>query len=266
MSQLSEILHGGSASGGNSQSIVARLGQLGQKYTDPLAWIFGRKYTDQLVNGADFSNKQFSSVVKPFDKVDQTINPVRRYVPAVNTVGNWIANKPADSLAIAAGAYFGAPALAGAMGGGSGSGAAGTNSGLWNQGFSGSRGFSGASYGSNPAAGISGIFGDIGGSSGGLGSSAGGGLGSSAGGWQSWLKLAGQLPSGGQSASPSASPPVYQARQIPSAPQVPSVSYGVRPVSESPPTQPQIASQDSVRRTVNGRNYVYTDGHWYEEV
>lgn len=125
MSQLSEILHGDSSSGKNHKSLIARLGQLGQKYTDPLAWIFGRKYTDKLVDIADFSNKQFSSVMKPFDKVDKTINPLRRYnvVPAVNNVKDWVSNKPADATAIAAGAYFGGGALGDAFGGGSGGGA-----------------------------------------------------------------------------------------------------------------------------------------------
>ena len=73
MSQLSEILHGPAAQNDNSNSLVARIGQLGQKYTDPLAWIFGRKYTDKLVDVADWSNKQFSSVATrdPIIKFDQ---------------------------------------------------------------------------------------------------------------------------------------------------------------------------------------------------
>lgn len=127
MSQLSEIFSGDSKSGKNNKSFIARLGQLGQKYTDPLALAFGRNYTDKLVDVADFSNKQFSTVVKPFAKVDKTINPIRRFnlIPGLNNVKDWTEAKPADTGAIAAGAYFGGSAL---LGGGNGSGLFGVGS------------------------------------------------------------------------------------------------------------------------------------------
>jgi hypothetical protein len=114
------------------KSVIARLGQIGQKYTDPLAWAFGRKYTDKLVDIADFSNKQLSSVVKPFAKVDKTLNPLRRFnvVPGVNKVKEWTEAKPADTGAIVAGGYFAGGALGGGAGssgyGAAGSGATGT--------------------------------------------------------------------------------------------------------------------------------------------
>jgi hypothetical protein len=102
------------------KSFVARLGQIGQKYTDPLAWAFGRKYTDKLVDIADFSNKAGSTLGRPLVKADKTLNPLRR-IGAYNKVASWTEAKPADSGAIAAGAYFGAGALGGAGGAGGGS-------------------------------------------------------------------------------------------------------------------------------------------------
>lgn len=116
MSQLSEILHGDSKSGSNNKSFIARLGQLGQKYTDPLAWAFGRKYTDRLVDIADLSNKAGSTVGRPFVKADKTLNPLRR-IGAYDKVASWTEAKPGDTGAIAAGGYF----AGGAAGGGAGS-------------------------------------------------------------------------------------------------------------------------------------------------
>lgn len=134
MSQLSEILHGGSGSSKNSKSFIARLGQLGQKYTDPLAWIFGRKYTDKLVGIADFSNRQLSSVASrdPMIKLDKKYNPLQQ-IPAIKKAGDWTTAKPADAAAIAAGAYFGGAALGSAMGGSGGS--AGSPGGTSSSGF-----------------------------------------------------------------------------------------------------------------------------------
>lgn len=123
MSQLSEILHGGSASSGNSSSLIARLGALGQKYTDPLSWIFGKSYRDKLIDVADFSNRQLSSVASrdPMIKLDRKINPLQQ-LPAFQKAADWTTAKPADTAAIAAGAYFGGSALGGLMGGGGESG------------------------------------------------------------------------------------------------------------------------------------------------
>lgn len=123
---------GDSLSGDNSMSAVARLGQQGQKWTDPLAWILGDKYTNALVKLADKSNKGFSEIAKPAVKVDKAINPLRQ-IPAYDQFASWTEAKPVDTAAIAAGAYFGGSALgnmggtAGGPGGGSGGvGASGT--------------------------------------------------------------------------------------------------------------------------------------------
>lgn len=102
------------------KSFIARLGQIGQKYTDPLAWAFGKKYTDKLVDIADFSNKAGSTVGRPLVKADKTLNPLRR-IGAYDKVASWTEAKPADTGAIAAGGYFGAGALGGAGGAGGGS-------------------------------------------------------------------------------------------------------------------------------------------------
>lgn len=104
-------IFGNSTSADNSLSPVARLGAVGQKYTDPLAWIFGKKYTDLLTKIADKSNAIGAKVGKPLTKIDKTLNPVRRLIPAVDQVANWTEQKPADTAAIAAGAYFGGSAL-----------------------------------------------------------------------------------------------------------------------------------------------------------
>lgn len=127
MSQLTALFDkGGASSGGNHDSIVARIGQLGQKYTDPLSWAFGKKYTDKLVDIGDFSNKQFSSAVKPFAKVDKTLNPLRR-IGAFNKVADWTEQKPADTAAIIAGAYYGGTALGNSFGSGESGGSNGFN-------------------------------------------------------------------------------------------------------------------------------------------
>lgn len=104
-------IFGNSADSSNSLSPVARLGAVGQKYTDPLAWIFGKKYTNLLTKIADKSNQIGAKVGKPLTKIDKTLNPVRRLIPAVDKVANWTEQKPADTAAIAAGAYFGGSAL-----------------------------------------------------------------------------------------------------------------------------------------------------------
>lgn len=119
---------GDSVSGDNSLSPVARIGALGQKYTDPLAWIFGKKWTNFTTHLADESNKVLNKATKPLQKIDQKINPVRRFVPGVDKVASWTEHKPLDTAAIAAGAYFGGGALGNMRGGGGGGGAGGGQS------------------------------------------------------------------------------------------------------------------------------------------
>lgn len=124
MSKLSSLL-GDSFSGGNSLSPIARLGQFGQKYTDPLAWAFGDKYTNALAKTADKSNAFFSKLAKPAAWADKRINPLRR-IGAYDNLASWTEKKPLDTAAIAAGIYFGGPALYNASGLGAADSAAGS--------------------------------------------------------------------------------------------------------------------------------------------
>lgn len=107
------------------KSVVARLGSKGQKYTDPLQWIFGDKYTDKLEKGADMGNKYFSKINEPAAKLDKKINPLRQNVDIVDESSSWVEDKPVDAAAIAAAAIFGGGAIAGGMGGGGGAAAGG---------------------------------------------------------------------------------------------------------------------------------------------
>lgn len=84
------------------------------------------------------------------------------------------AGRTAHGVAQTIAGMYGAAGLGGAAGNVFGSGAQGAQPGLWEQGFAGSSGFSGAPYGSAPAAGIGGIAGPVGG---GAGASASAGLG-----------------------------------------------------------------------------------------
>lgn len=120
-------LTGGASSGDNHRSPIGAIGGKIQKWTDPIAWIpgVGDKWVDLTSNKIpEKTNRVLSKVMQPFEKIDKAINPVRQ-IPAVDNVGNWIAQKPADTLAMAMGAMAGGAALAGAGAGGAG-GAAGT--------------------------------------------------------------------------------------------------------------------------------------------
>lgn len=120
-------LMGDAASGDNHKSPVGAIGGKFQKWTDPIAWIpgVGDKWVDLTSNKIpEMSNKALSKVMQPFEKIDKTINPLRQ-IPAVDNVGNWIANKPASSIGMVAGAIAGGGALASGMG----SGASGTGMG-----------------------------------------------------------------------------------------------------------------------------------------
>lgn len=115
---------------GNNESIIGAIGAPIQKYTDPLAWLpggLGDKWVDLTSHKIpELTNKVGSKIMTPFDRVDETINPVRR-IPVVDRVGDVIRDKPGDAVGIAMGSLFAAPALAGAagMGGAGGAGAAG---------------------------------------------------------------------------------------------------------------------------------------------
>jgi hypothetical protein len=115
-------------------SIVARIGKVGQKYTDPLAWIpggIGEAYQNGLVKIADGSNAAFSKIGTSVDKYASKLDPMRQ-IPIVDKAADEINKRPVDAAAIAAGAYFGGSALGGMMGGdGSGAGSGGASD--WQQ-------------------------------------------------------------------------------------------------------------------------------------
>lgn len=112
-------------------SILGKIGGYGDKYLNPISWITGGKST-QLTSTVlpEKVNSGLSTVMKPFDKVDETINPVRK-IKIVDRAADITKNKPGDALAIAAGAVFGGgAALAGGGGAGAGGGAGGAGGGL----------------------------------------------------------------------------------------------------------------------------------------
>jgi hypothetical protein len=155
-------------------SIVGHLGGYVDKALNPISWATKGKWThltsDVLpakVNGG------LSTVMKPFDKVDQKVNLVRK-IPIVNRISNIVANKPGDALAIAAGAFYGGAAALGG-GGAGGAGGAGAGAGIEGGGAIGTTsGFGGV--GTDGA--VSGLRGGGGGGGGGWGGGGGGG-----GGW-----------------------------------------------------------------------------------
>jgi hypothetical protein len=129
---------GDAGSSDNNKSVVARIGAYGQKYTDPLSWIFGKSYRDWLVNRADNLNGFLSrGFFKPAGKYLGQFDPIRQSSKEADQVGDWGESKPVDTLALLAAAYFGGAALAGSSaGGGSAAG-----------GITGSAGSSGAAAG-----------------------------------------------------------------------------------------------------------------------
>lgn len=109
-------------------SIFSGLAMKGQKFTDPLTWIpgFGDKYSTFVSKTIpDKTNMVLSKVMAPFDKIDQTINPVRK-IPIVDKVSNAVAARPGDAIGEALGAFYGGGTLLGAAGLG-GAGAAGAS-------------------------------------------------------------------------------------------------------------------------------------------
>lgn len=111
---------------GNHDSLLGNVGKQFQKYTDPLAWIGGDKYVNLTsVEIPRLVNTGLSKVMQPFEKVDKTINPVRRYVPGVDQISNVIADKPGSAIGTVVGGMFAAPAIGSALGaGGAGGGGA----------------------------------------------------------------------------------------------------------------------------------------------
>lgn len=112
---------------GNHDSPLGTFMKPIQKATDPLSWITGGKWADWTSTDIPrATNQVLSKAIQPFEAIDKTINPVRRYVPLVDQIGNVVADKPGSAIGTAIGGYFAAPALGGAIGaGGAGAGGGG---------------------------------------------------------------------------------------------------------------------------------------------
>src|ERR1041385_3574914 len=109
MSMLGDLLQSG-----NHDSILGAFGKKGQKWTDPLSWVTGGKWADWTSTDIPrASNQVLSKVMQPFEKVDKTINPVRRYVPGVDKFSDVVADKPASAIGTVVGGIFAAPAIGG---------------------------------------------------------------------------------------------------------------------------------------------------------
>jgi hypothetical protein len=150
-------------------SILGKIGGYGDKYLNPISWITGGKST-KLTSTVlpEKVNSGLSTVMKPFEKVDKTINPVRR-IPIVNRAGDIIASKPGDALALVAGAIAGSAALGGgsAAGGAGGAGGGGLAAGGEGTAMGGSAGTLGAADSSAASTGLGLTAGDVGASAGG---------------------------------------------------------------------------------------------------
>lgn len=202
---------------GGHDTILGKWGGKIQKVTDPLAWIpgFGDKYVEFVSEKIPSKvNKYGSKVMTPFDRIDETINPVRQ-IPIVDKIGDAVRSRPGDAAAVAIGSYFAAPAMAGAMGGGAagaggaagGSAAGGAAGGVGAGAMGGATAFPvsmgsgvttsslGSSAGAAGGGGglFSGMFGGGGGSSGGFSSLFGGGGGNG----MDYSQLMRMIPNGG---------------------------------------------------------------------
>lgn len=154
-------LFGNTLSSDNQDSPIGYAGEKFQRWTDPLSWITGGKWADLTSKTIpDATNRILEPIAKPFNEVDQTINPLRK-IPLVNNVANLGYSKPGDSIGLAIGSVFTGGALGGALGAGEGGGAGGAAG-------AGAAGTAGASGG-----GLSSLFG----LGGGLGADVGGGAG-----------------------------------------------------------------------------------------
>jgi len=227
-------------------SFLGHLGKYGQRFTDPLAWIGGDKYTHLTSDVLpEKVNEGVSTVMQPFEKVDKTINPVRR-IPIVNRAGDIIAAKPGDALAIAAGAFFGGAA---ALGGGGAAGGAGGGAGAG----------AGASLPADVSVGTTGAGGSTATAEGGAGAADSG-----AAGWQQWAKMGMQQQQPLQSQQP---PPVdplpviqnpsYQEREA----QLEVPQYALmQPSSRRLKTPVQASLTDIARAGATGQDQVSENG------
>jgi len=192
---------------GKHDSKLGLFGGRVQKYTDPLSWIFGDKYTNFISHDLPREvNHGLSTVMKPFEKVDKKINPVRK-ISGVDKGMDEVAEHPGDALAAVAGAIFGGGALLGGAGGGAagaggGGVAAGGGGAAGETALGGTLGFDGVTTGAPSLAGGVSTSLDAGVSAGGAGSvgSAGSAPASAAGGSSvsNWVRMAQQFGAGQQ--------------------------------------------------------------------
>lgn len=218
---MSFIDYGDSWSSKNSESPLLRTGVA----FDPLAYLWP-EYGDWRVKSGDKLQDWVSDNIAkndPFIKLERKYGP-SHWFKELRPISDWALEKPIDATALTVGAVVAAPYAASAVGG-SGGGAGGSGAGLWDAGFAGTQGFGGATYGSAPAAGIPGIAGTIGGST---GTAAGGGIGL------------------GQMAGMAGAMPMPQPQQ----------QYA------SPPPQ-QNRPRRGNTRIIAGREYVNINGQWY---
>lgn len=109
---------------GDHTSVYSKWGAKGQKLSDPLAWLLGDKYVDFVSKKVpEATNRIGSQIMKPFEKVDKAINPIRK-IPIVNEFQDEVAKKPGDAIGTVIGAVAGGGALMGMGAGGAGGGAA----------------------------------------------------------------------------------------------------------------------------------------------
>lgn len=178
-------------------SVLGHLGKYGQKISDPLAVIGGDKWTHLTSDVLpEKVNSGLSTVMKPFEKVDKTVNPVRKIKP-IDRAQDIVAAKPGDAAAVAAGAFFGGSALlGGGAAGGAGAGGAGAGeAGAVGAGAEGTA--MGGAAGELGAADSSAASGELGLSAADVGGGgAGGGAEAGAGGWQDYVQKYGGMAKG----------------------------------------------------------------------
>jgi hypothetical protein len=198
-------LFGDSLSGNNYEDPLGQAGSHFQRYTDPLALIFGQKYIDLTSKTLPTAgNRALSSIVTPIDKASSYIDPLYSQTAGIH---NWVNHKPGSTFGAVMGGMFAAPAIGGAAGasGGAGAGTAGAADagaiGAADAGTAGASGLTGLFSG--PAAyGDAGMTGAVSSGGSGLGAATAGDMGGALGSSPTGL-FSGLLPGGGMSGTSS---------------------------------------------------------------
>lgn len=117
-------LFGDTLSSANQDSPVGYAGEKVQRWTDPLSWVSGGKWADFTSKTLpDLTNKGLGYITRPAQKIDSYIDPLQQTAMG-KSLGNFVTNKPGDSIGIAIGSIFTGGALGGAVAGGADGGAA----------------------------------------------------------------------------------------------------------------------------------------------